>query len=165
MKTYLELEGKLGAKPQPQSDQFRPAQPDTNPHVRKDSKATEKRKRLIPARKYKVKVVASPDSTNVTMQSLLTNPKAPVNSEGQKPSTEGTPENNPLPLENTPVCTTTLWPKAGKMSGNLFELRKDWPIPPTNNSVAATNLKPPIKIEPQVQEQLTPSAAAPPKPE
>ena len=56
MKTYLELEGKLGPKPQPQSDQFRPPQPDTNPHVRKDPKATKKRKRLIPTKKYKVKV-------------------------------------------------------------------------------------------------------------
>ena len=66
MKTYLELEGKLGPKPQPQSDQFKPIQPDTNPCVRKDSKATEKRKRLIPTRKYKVKVVVRPNSSNVT---------------------------------------------------------------------------------------------------
>ena len=95
MKTYLELEGRLGPKPQPQSDQFRPAQPNTNPHVRKVSKATEKRKRLIPTRKYKVKVVARPNSSNANMQPPLTKPKAPVNSEGQKPSTEGTPENDP----------------------------------------------------------------------
>ena len=95
MKTYLKLEGKLGPKPQPQSDQFRPAQPDTNPCVRKDSKATEKRKRLIPTRKYKVKVVARPDSSNATAQPPITNPKAPENSEGQKPSTEGTPGNSP----------------------------------------------------------------------
>ena len=79
-KTYLELEGKLGPKPQPQSNQVRPTQPKTSPHVRKDSKATEKRKRLIPTRKYKVKVVARPNSSNVTMQPPLTNPKAPVNS-------------------------------------------------------------------------------------
>ena len=64
MKTYLELEGKLGPKPQPQSDQFRPAQPDTNPHVRKDSKAT--KKRFIPTKKYKVKVVARSSSSNTT---------------------------------------------------------------------------------------------------
>ena len=56
MKTYLELEGKLGPKFQPQSDQSRSTQPDTNPHVRKETKATEKRKRLIPTKKYKVKV-------------------------------------------------------------------------------------------------------------
>ena len=95
MKTYLELERKLGPKPQPKPNQVRPHQPDTNPHVRKESKATEKRKRLIPMKKYKVKVVARPDPSNAIMQSPLTNPNAPVNSEGQKASTEGTPGNNP----------------------------------------------------------------------
>ena len=48
------------------------------------------------------------------------------------------------------------------MSGNLFELRKDWPIPPTNNTTTATS-KPPIKIEPQAQEQPNCSATAPQK--
>ena len=46
------------------------------------------------------------------------------------------------------------------MSGNLFELRKDWLIPPT-----ITPSKPPIKIEPQIQEQAAPSATAVPKTE
>ena len=50
------------------------------------------------------------------------------------------------------------------MSGNLFELRRDWPVPPTNNTVTATNPKLPTKIEPQEQDQPTPSATAP-KPE
>ena len=50
------------------------------------------------------------------------------------------------------------------MSGNLFELRKDWPIPPTNNTVTATNPKLPVKIESQEQNQPTPSTTAP-KPE
>ena len=50
------------------------------------------------------------------------------------------------------------------MSGNLFELRKDWSIPPTNNTTTATNPKLPIKIEPQEQDQSTPSATSP-KPE
>ena len=81
MKTYLKLEGKLRPTPQPQSNQFRPPQPNTNPHVRKDSKATKKRKRLIPTKKYKVKVAARPNSSNATAQSPLTNPKAPENSE------------------------------------------------------------------------------------
>ena len=161
MKTYLKLEGKLGPKPQPQSNQFRRPQPDTNPQVRKDSKATEKRKRLIPTKKYKVKVVARPDPNNVTVQPPQTHAKAPVNSEGQKSSSE----NNPLPLENAPVCASIPWPKVGKMSGNIFELRKDWPIPPTNNTITATNPKLSIKIEPQEQDQPTPNATAPPKPE
>ena len=45
------------------------------------------------------------------------------------------------------------------MSGNLFELRKDWPIPPAITS------NPPIKIEPQPQELATPSATTAPKAE
>ena len=68
-------------------------------------------------------------------------PKAPVNSEGQKPSTEGTPKNNPPSLENIPVHTSTPWPKAGKVSGNPSDLRKDWLIPPTNNTITTTNSK------------------------
>ena len=42
------------------------------------------------------------------------------------------------------------------MSGNLFELRKDCPISPTNNTMTATNPKLPIKIEPQEPAQQTP---------
>ena len=80
-----------------------------------------------------------------------------MNSEGQKPSTS---KNKPPPLENAPFHASTPWPKAG----NLFELWKDWPIPPTKNTVTATNPKPPIKIVPLEQDQLTPSAIAP-KPE
>ena len=124
IKTYLELEGKLGPKLQPQPNQSRPAQPDTNPCVRKDTKATEKRKKLIPAKKYKVKAVAKPNSTNAIAQPPLTTPNAPVNSENQKPLQESTLENNPPPPENIPVCTSPPWPEAGKMSGNLFQLRK-----------------------------------------
>ena len=86
------------------------------------------------------------------MQPPQTNAKAPVNSESQKPSTS---ENNPQPLENAPVCASTPWPGAGKISGNLFELRKDWPIPPTNNTM--TNPKPPVKIEPHDPDQQNPS--------
>ena len=74
MKTYLELEVKLGPKPQSQSYQFRPPQPDTNPHVRKDSKATEKWKRLIPTKEYKVNMVARPDPSNATTPSTPSKP-------------------------------------------------------------------------------------------
>ena len=91
------------------------------------------------------------------------NPKTLINSEGHKPSSEGTPENNTPPLENAPVYTSTPEPKAGIMSGNLFELRKDWLIPPTNNTSTAMNSKLPIKVEPQEQEQPTPRPTAPPK--
>ena len=67
MKTYLELEGKLGPKLQPQSDQSRPAKPIANPYMRKETKATEKRKKLTPIKKYKIKVMEKPESDNTTM--------------------------------------------------------------------------------------------------
>ena len=97
MKTYLELEGKLGSKPQSQTNQFRPPFPNTNPQVRKESKMTEKTKRLIVTEKYKVKVVARPDQGNAT--TYLPQESAPVNLESQQPPTS---ENNPSPLEDAP---------------------------------------------------------------
>ena len=45
MKTFLEVEGKMGLIPQPTS-QYRTPQPDTNPKVRKDN-AAEKKKHLL----------------------------------------------------------------------------------------------------------------------
>ena len=51
---------------------------------------TEKRNRLIPTKKYKVKVVARPDPGNTTMQ--LPQESAPVNPESQQPPAS---ENNP----------------------------------------------------------------------
>ena len=47
------------------------------------------------------------------------------------------------------------------MSGNLFELRKDWPIPPTNNTITAMNPKLPVKIKPQEPDQPKPNAPTP----
>ena len=49
-----------------------------------------------------------------------------INPESQQPTTL---ENNPPPLEDAPVHAGTPWPGAGKMSGNLFKIRKDWSVP------------------------------------
>ena len=77
MKTYLELEWKLGPKPRPQPQtQLQPTQPSTNPMVRKAPapKANDKRKRtMITKRGYKWRVLAQPVPTTTT-------PTAPVNS-------------------------------------------------------------------------------------
>ena len=55
MRMYLELEGKLGPKlkqkTQPQQNQPRPAQPSTNPLVRRGTKTSDKRRKLIPSQK------------------------------------------------------------------------------------------------------------------
>ena len=55
MRTFLELEGKLGLKPQSPSIQFRPSQTDTNLNVRKGGKVTEKEMRMAPTKNSKLK--------------------------------------------------------------------------------------------------------------
>ena len=70
---------------------------------------------------------------------------------------EGTPDNRPPPLEDAQVCESTAWPNAGKISGNLFEERKDWLLPPNylNNkdTTGITSPKPPTKEKPKTDEQ------------
>ena len=62
MKTFLEVEGKMGPIPIPApGNQFRPPLPDTNPNVRKDN-VTEKRKRATPKKKFRP---ATPKPTTV----------------------------------------------------------------------------------------------------
>ena len=51
MKTFLEVEGKMGPISTP-SCQYRPLLPDTNPNIRKDT-VTEKRKRAMPKKKFR----------------------------------------------------------------------------------------------------------------
>ena len=53
MKTFLEVEGKMGPIPVPApSNQFRPPIPDTTPNVRKND-VTEKRKRATPKKLFR----------------------------------------------------------------------------------------------------------------
>ena len=74
MKTFLEVEGKMGLIP---ASQFRPPLPDTNPNIRKDN-ATEKRKRAVPQR---FRPSAAPKPT--TVQTCATVSEAPA-----KPKTD-----------------------------------------------------------------------------
>ena len=136
MKTFLEVEGKMGPIPVPIS-QFRPPMPDTNPNIRKNN-ATEKRKRATP-KKFR--------------------PPTPKPTTAHLPLPEAPPKpENDAPLPSIPVHESTPWPGAGKMSGNLFEDR-NWLLPPNyldnskenkteNELKAATNItspKPQIK--------------------
>ena len=114
---------------------------------------TEKRKRLSPTKKFKA--VDSLNSANITVQ--LPQESAPVNPESQQPLTS---ENNTPQLEDAPVHAGTPWPRAGKMSDNLFEIRKDWPVPPSTNASTEITVKsnpPTIKSEPQDPNQPKPS--------
>ena len=97
MKTFLEVEGKMGLIPQPTSSQYRPPQPDTNSNVRKDNTA-EKRKREVPTKRFRPSAAPKPSETATHPPATIS--KAPVN---VKPQTDA-PENRPPPLENAPIC-------------------------------------------------------------
>ena len=151
MRTFLEVEGKMGPIPQPTSSQYRPPQLDTNPNVRRDN-TTEKRKRAVPTKRFRPSI--APKSSETAACPPATISKAPVN---VKPQTDA-PENRPPPLENAPVHESTPWPGAGRMSGNLFE-DKNWLLPPSyliNDSKNATGFTSPrlfITEEPKIDEQ------------
>ena len=65
------------------------------------------------------------------------------------------PQNKPPPLEKAPVCESTPWPGAGRMSGNLFE-DGNWLLPLNylnNDCKNTTRPRTPIKQEPKTGEQ------------
>ena len=68
------------------------------------------------------------------MQTSTLAPSVTINLEKGNPFQGSLSGNNPPLLENIPTCAGTPWPEAGSMSGNLFELREDWPIPATPTS-------------------------------
>ena len=93
MKTFLEVEGKMGPIPQPASSQYRPPQPDTNPKVRKGN-AADKRKTVVPTKRFRPSAAPKPNGT-------ATQPPTTVS---QAPED---PENRPPPLEKDPVHEST----------------------------------------------------------
>ena len=139
MKTFLEVENKMGPIIPAPISQVRPPLPKINPNFRK-SDTTEKRKRATPKKKFR------PANPRVA----VTHPPLP-----QVP---------PKPDSNTssaPVREDTTWPSTGKMLGNLFEER-NWPLPKdylvTENKKEDTTIdtaKPPLKDEPKMEEQAT----------
>ena len=99
------------------------------------------------------KPVPTPKASNVTVQTTKTIPITMMNSEKEK--IQGNPPQggssaNPPPLGDTPARVGTPWPKTKPSSENLFESRKDWPIPPVPTST------PTIKVEAQPQEAAMP---------
>ena len=102
MRTFLEVEWKMGPIPQPANSQYRPPQPDTNPNVRKD-KVTEKRKRVVPTKRFRANTAAEPNEA--AMCPPVTISKAPTNIKPQ--AQEGTSENRPTLLEDAPVHKST----------------------------------------------------------
>ena len=135
MKTFLEVENKMGPIPTPDS-QFRPPLPDTNPNIKKDN-VTEKRKRATPKKKFRP-ATFKPAAVHLPL------PEAP-----------------PKLTPSVPARKSTSWPGTGKMSGNLFDNR-NWLIPQNylpskdreENMTGITSPKPPIKEnDPKINEQ------------
>ena len=98
--------------------------------------------------------LVQPKPNETAMCPPATISKVPVN---VKPKTDA-PENRCPPLENAPVCKSTPWPGAGRMSGNLFKDR-NWLLPPnylnddSKNVTGSTSSRPPIKEELKIGEQ------------
>ena len=143
MNTFLEVEGRMVPAPAPvptpaTASQFGPLLPNTKPNIRKDN-AAEKRKKA--ASKRFRPATPNPTATHPPL------PEAP-----HKPKNDAS---DSIPV---PVCKSTPWPGAGKMSGNLFEDR-NWSLPPNylsnenksvsepKNTASITSPKPPLKEE------------------
>ena len=80
MRTFLEVEGKMGQIPQPASSQYRPPQPDTNPNARKD-KSAEKRKRTAPTKRFRPNTASRPSGTAACPPMTIS--KDPINAKPQ----------------------------------------------------------------------------------
>ena len=110
MRTFLEVENKMGPIIQALANQYRLPLPEMNPNVRKGN-ATEKRRTVTPKRKFRP---VAPKTT--VMHSPL--PETPP-----KPTSNATATSIPMMVrQDTP------WPSAGNMSGNLFQDR-NWLLP------------------------------------
>ena len=105
MKTFLEVENKMGPIIPGTASQFRPPLPETNPNVRKSD--ADKRKRVTPKKRFRP---ATPRAT-MTCLPLLQAPPKPTSDA----ATASTPA---MVTEDTP------WPGAG----NLFKER-NWLLP------------------------------------
>ena len=125
MKTFLEVEGKMGPIPAPIS-QFRPHCQIPTPTL--ESAMPQRKGRGQHLRCYRP---ATPKPTAVH----LPLPEAPP-----KPK-------NDAPLPSIPVCKSTPWPGTGKISGNLFEDR-NWLLPPklSGQQQKKTRLKMNLKL-------------------
>ena len=139
MRTFLEVENKMGLVILAPVSQFRPPLPETNPNIRK-SDSTEKRKRALPKKKFRP---ATPKATMMHLPLPQTAPR-PTNGASAVPVTV---------REDTP------WPSTGKMSGNLF-VERNWMIPKDYLAIEdkkedATIAKPPLIEESKMREQTS----------
>ena len=135
MKTFLEVENKIGLILPALVSQFRPPLPETNPNFRKGD-TTEKRKRATPKKKLRTAI----PRVAMMCPPLLQAPPKPESIASSEPVREDTP-----------------WPSTGKMLGNLFEdrnwlLPKDYLVVENKKDTTIVTTKPPLKEEPKMEE-------------
>ena len=80
IRTFLEVEGKMGLIPQPASSQYRPPQLDTNPNFRKDE-AMEKRKKAVTNKRFRPNTASRPSEAAVCPPTTIS--KAQINANPQ----------------------------------------------------------------------------------
>ena len=154
MKTFLEVENKVGPIISALVSQFRPPLPEANPNIRK-SNSTGKRRRASPKKRFRP---ATPKVTTVCppLSQTAATPRATAVC---PPFLQATPKPTNGADDVMTVREDTPWPSAGKMSGNLFEER-NWVLPKDYLAIEskkedATIAKPPPKEEPKTGEQTS----------
>ena len=153
MKTFLEVENKMGPIIPALVSQFRPPLPETNPRNIKKGDSMEKRRALIKKRfrpaTPKATVVGPPLSQTVatpraTMMHLPFPQTAPKPTNGAD--------------DTVTVREDTPWHSTGKRSWNLFEER-NWVLPKDYSAIEGKKedamAKPPPKEEPKMGEQTS----------
>ena len=154
MRTFLEVEGKMGPIPQPTSSQFRPPQLDTNPNVKKD-KAAEKRKRAVPTKRFRPSTVSGPSEAVMHLPAIIS-----------KTSTNDRPrvqeeilDSRPPPLENVQSMKALHGPMLERFQEIFLKKEKIAYLAPNSlnndnkDTTSVTSPKPPIKEEPKTEEQ------------
>ena len=138
MKTFLEVENKMGLIIPMPANQFRPPLPETNPNVRKND-TTEKRKRATIKKKFR------PATPKITAM------HPPLPEAQPKPKSSAS---------SVPVREDTPYPGTGKMSGNLFKdrnwlLPKNYLVTENKEDTNVASARPPLKEEPKAEEEAT----------
>ena len=123
MRIYLELEGKLGPNSKIQSlqNQSRPAQPNTNPLVRREAKATDKRRKLIPTKRYKRDILPSSHGDSALWIGTSDGLTAQVVAVGFKCPMPWAPMNVPLAWALQFLLQLHSWEVGGSAGSNVWD--------------------------------------------
>ena len=118
MKTFLEVENKIGPIIPAPVSQFRPPLPETNPNIRKGD-STEKRRRASPKKRFRPATPKATMACPPLLQTAATSRSTTVH----PPFLQTAPKPTNGADDAVTVREDTPWPSTGKMSGTC--LRKE----------------------------------------